>query len=46
MAGGGLMAAPQTGPEASAREINMLVELYKLPHGAQIKPDGRWAVVR
>jgi hypothetical protein len=46
MTGGALMAAPQTGPDASPREIAMLQTLYKLPHGAQIKPDGSWTVVR
>src|SRR5262249_19865527 len=46
VAGGALMAAPQTGIEASAREIAMLVELYRLPHGTHIEPDGRWSVVR
>jgi len=33
-------------PEASPREINLLRTLYQLPHGAQVKPDGTWAVVR
>ena len=27
-------------------EINMLVQLYRLPHGTEIKPDGTWSVVR
>ena len=31
---------------ASVREINLLVELYRLPHGVQIDPDGAWRVVR
>lgn len=31
---------------ASLREINMLVELYRLPHGVHIEPDGTWRVVR
>jgi hypothetical protein len=31
---------------ASLREINMLVELYRLPHGVHIAPDGTWSVVR
>ena len=31
---------------ASVREINMLVELYRLPHGVHIEPDGNWRVVR
>jgi hypothetical protein len=46
VAGGAIMAAPQAGAGASAREINMLVELYKLPHGARLRPDGTWSVVR
>ena len=31
---------------ASGREVNMLVELYRLPHGVHIEPDGTWRVVR
>ena len=27
-------------------EINLLVQLYKLPHGARIDPDGTWRVVQ
>jgi hypothetical protein len=46
VAGGAIMAAPQIGTGASPREINMLVALYNLPHGASIKPDGTWTVVR
>jgi hypothetical protein len=41
-----MMATPQVGTEASAREINMLVQLYQLAHGARIEPDGRWTVVK
>ena len=33
-------------PQISQREINILVALYRLPHGTQLKPDGTWAVVR
>jgi hypothetical protein len=42
---GGLMSAPMVGTTASQREINMLVQLYRLPHGAQIAADGTWRVV-
>lgn len=41
---GGLMSAPMVGSTASQREINMLVQLYRLPHGAQIASDGTWRV--
>ena len=43
---GGLMSAPMVGATASQREINMLVQLYRLPHGARIEADGRWNVVQ
>ena len=43
VAGGGIMSG---GSRASSREINMLVELYRLPHGAHIEPDGTWRVVQ
>ncbi len=43
---GGLMSAPMVGTTASQREINLLVQLYKLPHGARIDPDGSWRVVQ
>jgi len=43
---GGLMSAPSVGTTASQREINMLVQLYKLPHGARIDVDGSWRVVQ
>jgi hypothetical protein len=42
---GGLMSSPSVGSNASQREINMLVQLYRLPHGAQIASDGTWRVV-
>ena len=42
---GGLMSAPMVGSTASQREINMLVQLYRLPHGTRIDPDGAWKVV-
>jgi hypothetical protein len=43
---GGIMGAPMVGTTASQREINMLVQLYRLPHGARIEPDGTWKVVQ
>ena len=43
---GGLMSAPIVGTTASPREINLLVQLYKLPHGARIDPDGSWKVAQ
>jgi hypothetical protein len=43
---GGLMSAPMVGTTASQREINMLVQLYHLPHGARIEHDGTWKVVQ
>jgi hypothetical protein len=43
---GGLMGAPMVGTTASQREINMLVQLYRLPHGVRIEPDGMWRVVQ
>lgn len=46
VAGGALMASPPVGTDASTGEINMLVQLYRLPHGARIEPDGTWRVVR
>ena len=42
---GGLMSSPMVGATASQREINMLVQLYRLPHGARIASDGTWRVV-
>ena len=42
---GGLMSAPMVGTTASQREINMLVQLYRLPHGTRIETDGTWRVV-
>lgn len=42
VAGGGLMSG---GTRASLREINMLVELYRLPHRTRIEADGTWRVV-
>jgi hypothetical protein len=42
----GLMGAPMVGTTASQREINMLVQLYRLPHGARLEPDGTWKVVQ
>jgi hypothetical protein len=43
---GGLMSAPMVGTTASQREINLLVQLYRLPHGTRIDPDGSWRVVQ
>jgi hypothetical protein len=43
---GGLMSSPIIGTTASQREINILTELYRLPHGTQIAADGTWKVVR
>jgi hypothetical protein len=37
---GGLMGSPIVGTTASQREINLLVQLYRLPHGARLEPDG------
>jgi hypothetical protein len=43
---GGLMGAPMVGTTASQREVNMLVQLYRLPHGARIESDGTWKVAQ
>jgi hypothetical protein len=43
VAGGGIMSG---GQRASLREINMLVQLYRLPHGARIEPDGVWRITQ
>ena len=43
---GGLISAPIIGTTASQREINILTQLYRLPHGTQIAADGTWTVVR
>ena len=40
------MSAPSVGTTASQREINMLVQLYRVPHGARIDSDGTWRVVQ
>jgi hypothetical protein len=40
---GGLSFA---GSRATAREINLLVELYRLPHGTHVSADGTWSVLR
>ena len=42
---GGPMGAPMVGTTASQREINFLTQLYRLPHGTRIDPDGSWRVV-
>ena len=47
LAGAGLMAA--SGParrEATPAEVNMMRELYRLPHGARVQSDGTWQVVK
>jgi len=41
---GGLMSSPLVGMTASQREIAMLTQLYRLPHGSRIATDGAWAV--
>jgi hypothetical protein len=43
---GGLMSSPPIGTTASQREVNILTQLYRLPHGTQIAADGTWKVVR
>jgi hypothetical protein len=43
---GGLMSSPIIGTTASQREVNILTQLYRLPHGTQIAADGTWKVVR
>jgi hypothetical protein len=43
---GGLMSSPLIGTTASQREINILTQLYRLPHGTEIAADGAWKVVR
>jgi len=43
---GGLMSSPPMGTTASQREIDILTQLYRLPHGTQIAADGTWTVVR
>lgn len=43
---GGLMSSPLIGMTASQREINILTQRYRLPHGAQIASDATWQVVR
>jgi len=43
---GGLMSVPLIGTTASQREINILTQLYRLPHGTQIAADGTWRVGR
>jgi len=43
---GGVMGAPMVGTTATQRDINLLVQLYTLPHGARIDADGTWRVVQ
>jgi hypothetical protein len=38
------MSSPLVGTTASQREIAMLTQLYRLPHGSRIASDGAWAV--
>src|SRR4029453_18730176 len=41
-----LVRYPIGGTTASQREINHLQQLYRLPHGTRIEPDGAWRVVQ
>jgi predicted Zn-dependent protease len=41
--GAGIMGS---GRRPSVREVNLLMQLYRLPHGAAIQADGHWRVVR
>jgi hypothetical protein len=43
---GGLMASPMIGSTATQRDINLLTQLYRLPHGTTINADGSWSVVQ
>jgi hypothetical protein len=43
---GGLMSSPSVGTTASQREIDLLVQLYRLPHGTRIESDGTWRVAQ
>jgi hypothetical protein len=39
--------APSRGSiTASQREIDLLTQLYQLPHGTRIEADGTWRVVQ
>jgi hypothetical protein len=40
------MSSPNVGTTASQREVNHLQQLYRLPHGTRIEPDGAWRVVQ
>ena len=44
--GGGLMDASGRSMTASQREIDLLIQLYRLPHGTRIEADGTWRVVQ
>jgi len=44
--GGALMGTPPIDTRPSPREVAMLQQLYKLPHGTHIAPDGTWSVVK
>ena len=44
--GGGLMDASGGSITASQREIDLLTQLYRLPHGTRIEADGTWRVVQ
>ena len=43
---GGLMSSPSVGTTASKREIDLLVQLYRLQHGTHIESDGTWRVAQ
>jgi hypothetical protein len=34
------------GSTATQRDINLLTQLYRLPHGTTINADGSWSVVQ
>ena len=45
MPGGGVMDASRGSITASQREIDLLTQLYRLPHSTSIQADGTWRVV-
>lgn len=44
--GTGIMSPTGASLNASPRELALLQQLYRLPHGARVEPDGSWSVVR
>ena len=44
--GGGLMDPSGRSITASQREIDLLTQLYRLPHGTRIEAEGTWRVVQ